>query len=611
AAAESVLLAGTLTSYAGWAGQVAGAQALAKKLLAESARLFERAGLRTKAAEALAELAWCLWRAGDQEVARRLLWKAIAAMGDGADGRGAKAVALLRAGIFEEQSGRLANALKLLRDYAPFFESCNSPVLLGKLRNNLGIVLRRLGEEPGHEDFLDQAVIEYAASSLYFEQAGATRLLAHSENNHGFVLILLGKFGEAAERLELARALFAKLGDRGHAAQVDETRARLLLAEERPEEAVRLATGAVRALAAGGPTTVLAEALITLGKALARTGHPTESRDALGRAMQIAKNVGAPETAGEAALTADEELCEWLDPDGAVELYEFAYSHLEGARHARARMLLRLSRVARMVYAPWRTRNTTPEAPRLWASARRLAASNSPALVVGKEAEARWLLAYYAHALSGRPGRVVVIDCDAIEDESPGPDFFEQAARKAAGGILLLERVECLSKRLQPLLLSFMRDNVGRDDPQAPRRERLAARVVAATSCDLSREAALKLFDASLFDALGGRGPHNAPSAQELEELRLLSECFDAGAFGRPERPGTGLPQVDDNDEDWRVDLEGLVKDLEVKWIRKALVAENGHIGKAAWRLGMHRQTLDGKIKKYPELQEWRTPVIK
>jgi DNA-binding NtrC family response regulator len=328
--------------------------------------------------------------------------------------------------------------------------------------------------------------------------------------------------------------------------------------------------------------------------------------------MHIAERAGARETAGEAALTAVEGLCGWLDPQEAINLYEFAYSRLESGRHARARTLRRLGAVAHTVYAPGRVRNTSTAQPRFWDLARRLAGSNSPALVTGKKAEARLLLAAYAHALSGRPGRFVTIDCDTIEDEIPRPEFIDWAMREAAGGTLFLDRMDELSRHLQLRLHDIISQGFASDASETLPRAQVPARIVAGTSCDLASQVALGCFDAGLFEALGGRGPHQAPAAQELEELRLLSACFDDEAFGRYGRTDRNPPAAND-DEEWKVSLEERVINLEIDLIRKALLASDGHTGDAAKLLGMKRQTLEGKInnRKYQALQEWRTPVVK
>jgi tetratricopeptide (TPR) repeat protein len=603
AAAELLMTAGMIAGILGAAKQTRGAQARAMQFLVESLRLFEHAGLGTKVAQARSEIAWCRWLEGDHEAARQLLNKALAGMGDDADGLKAKALALLRSAIFEEFSGRLVKALALLRDSRPLFDSCDSHVLLGKFHHELGNILLQLGEGPDREDFLDQALIEYTAASFHFEESGATRLLAHSYNNRGLVLTQLREYGEAATSLERALALFTERGDTGYAAQVNDSRARLLLEQGLNEEAETIAAGAVSALEADERPHVLAEALMTLGVALARVGRSTESCAAFGRAMVIARNAGARETAGMAALSAVEELSAWLDPKEARTYYEFADSSLEGVRNALT--LRRLSKAARAAYAPWRARNSSPEPPRLLAAARRLSGNDSPALVTGKSAEARRLLACYAHMLSGRPGPFMVVDCGTIEDESPQPDFFDHIAREATGVTYFLDRVDELSRHLQTRLPCLVGHN-----SETPRRERLAMRIIAGTSRDLSREVALGCFDAGLFEALGGRGPHSAPSAEELEELRLLAGCFDEEAFGRYDRPCVSLPQEGDDGE-WSVSLKECVKNLYFELISKALALEGGCISKAATRLHMKRQTLENIIKKHPELKEWCKPPAK
>jgi len=63
------------------------------------------------------------------------------------------------------------------------------------------------------------------------------------------------------------------LKDSGSIAQVDETRARVLLAQGRNVEAEKVIRSAVRTLEAGGEQALLAEVLTTQGTVLARLGQ--------------------------------------------------------------------------------------------------------------------------------------------------------------------------------------------------------------------------------------------------------------------------------------------------------------------------------------------------
>src|SRR5205085_9583673 len=131
---------------------------------------------------------------------------------------------------------------------------------------------RNLGAVEGRPDYIDQALIEYAAASFHFEQAGHARYQACVENNLGFLFGTIKKFAEAHEHLDHAQALFTSMKDDVHTAQVDDTRAKVLLAEGHVTEAERLVRSAVQTLEKGGEQALLAEALTTYGIALARTG---------------------------------------------------------------------------------------------------------------------------------------------------------------------------------------------------------------------------------------------------------------------------------------------------------------------------------------------------
>src|SRR5260370_636369 len=99
-----------------------------------------------------------------------------------------------------------------------------------------------------------------------------------------------------------------RLKDNVHLAQVDETRARVLLAEGRTVEAEKTCRAAVRRLEKGDELSLLAEALVTHGVALARLHHTEQARAALKRAAEVAEQVGDFESSGMAALTLIEQL---------------------------------------------------------------------------------------------------------------------------------------------------------------------------------------------------------------------------------------------------------------------------------------------------------------
>src|SRR5205085_9669471 len=137
----------------------------------------------------------------------------------------------------------------------------NNNALKGKFHNQFGFVLRNLFSSQQRKDYLDQALIEYAAASFYFEQAKLARHQACVENNLGFLFGTLKNFRKAHEHLDRAQAIFTSLRDLVHLAQVDDARARVLLGEGRVTEAAKIVHAAVEALKDGDEQSLLAEAL--------------------------------------------------------------------------------------------------------------------------------------------------------------------------------------------------------------------------------------------------------------------------------------------------------------------------------------------------------------
>ena len=314
AAAHILLRAGVLTRWIGGDAQLDRAQEVAKDLISESLALFERLGLTESAAEAQTELAECYWREGAVDEARILLKEALARLGDGGE---VKALALLRLALVEDLATRYSEGYRILKENAALFESLENHTLRASFHNELATVYYHLGSAENRDDYLDRALVEYAAASFHLEQAGHARYRAHVENNIGLFFHVLGRNEEAHEHLDRARELFASLGDRIYAAQVDETRARVLLTQGRSAEAERLVRDAAGVFEGAGQQALLAEALTTRGRALTRLDLFEEARSDFARAEDVAAQAGNTEGAGLAALTLLEELAPLL---GAGEL---------------------------------------------------------------------------------------------------------------------------------------------------------------------------------------------------------------------------------------------------------------------------------------------------
>jgi tetratricopeptide (TPR) repeat protein len=322
--------AGALVGWLGSISQIADSQERSKNLLTRSLEIFEKAGQKVKAAEVLGDLALSYWREGAFDEARISLSTALSRLGN--DDRDLKAILLIRAGIVEERTRRLQNAMHFYNEAEPLVESSNDHGLKGSFHAEYGLVFRRLATPENREDYLDRALIEYAAASFHFEQAGNTRYLANVENNLGYLYFTIGRQKDAHKHLDRARHLFLDIKDIGTAAQVDDTRARTLLAEGRAADAERIIKQAIRTLERGGEKAVLAEALTTYGVVLARLGRHARSRELLDRAMEVAELAGDLEGAGRARLSVIEELAPQTPAHELSRNYESAVSLLRNSQ---------------------------------------------------------------------------------------------------------------------------------------------------------------------------------------------------------------------------------------------------------------------------------------
>src|SRR5205085_9855442 len=116
---------------------------------------------------------------------------------------------------------------------------------------------------------------------------------ASIENNLAFLLYKLGRYADAHDHLDRAGVTLIKLNDAGLLAQVDETRARVLIAEKQYRQASKIIAGAINILEQGGESALLADALTVQGIAWARLGGHESSINILRRAASVAEESGA------------------------------------------------------------------------------------------------------------------------------------------------------------------------------------------------------------------------------------------------------------------------------------------------------------------------------
>jgi two-component system, chemotaxis family, chemotaxis protein CheY len=325
--AEVLNRIGAIAGLLGSIEQTEGSQEVAKNLITQSVEIFETLGREAAVAEAQSDLALCYWREASYDEARVTLAAALGRVGD--ESGDLKAMLLVRAGIVELSTQRLHEALRLFNEAAPLLELSEDHTLKGSFHTEFGLIFRHLAAPENREDYLDRALMEYTAASFHFEKAKNGRYLAAVENNLGYLFFTIGRYQEAHNHLNRARQLFTEHRDVGAVAQVDDTRARTLLAEGRFSEAERVVRAAVRTLERGDERGPLNEALITQGIALARQGHHTRASALLARAVDVAESAGNYEGAGRARLSIIEELSEQNSPIELATIFKAAAEGLK------------------------------------------------------------------------------------------------------------------------------------------------------------------------------------------------------------------------------------------------------------------------------------------
>jgi len=308
-AAEVLLRAGVLTGFIGSKHQLAEGQERAKDLIFESLSIFQSLSQKEKITEAQTELALCYWRTGENNEARDLLQEALSRLAVDNDVKGK---AVVRLAIVETVASECEKALSILTDYAPLFQKLDNQTLKGAYHVTLGNVLKNLWETETRTEYLDRALVEYAAASYHFELAEHRNYLANVQNNLGILYFAINRFEEAHQHLDHAHRLLDSLEDVTGVAQVDESRACVFLKQGQVVEAERIVRSAVHTQEQSGRHALLAEALITHGRALARLENYGEALSAFRRAIQLSEHTGDRNRAAEAAFAVFQEMGQHL-----------------------------------------------------------------------------------------------------------------------------------------------------------------------------------------------------------------------------------------------------------------------------------------------------------
>jgi tetratricopeptide (TPR) repeat protein len=268
-----------------------------------------RAGVRNRSPKLTPELALIYWRTGENNEARDLLHEALSLLSIDSD---LKAKTVIRLAVVEFRAARHEKALRILRRHKRLFDKIQNHTLKGSYHDTLGNALEDLSVLKRRADYVDDALIEYAVARLHFEKAGHNFYLAALENNLGMLHFRTNRHDEAHKHLDLARRMFTNLKEVSLVGQVDETRASVFLKQGRIAEAEKAARAAVRIQEKTSRHGLVAEALTTLGRALARLERYGAALSAFQRAISLYERLDCMKRAAEVALAMVQEMREHL-----------------------------------------------------------------------------------------------------------------------------------------------------------------------------------------------------------------------------------------------------------------------------------------------------------
>jgi tetratricopeptide (TPR) repeat protein len=348
ASAEVLMRVGSLSGWLGSLQPVDGAHDFAKALLLRSIAGFKALKLPVKIAEALLALATCYWHVEDFDYASDLLQQALGLACERDEAL--TAVILLNSAIIARAAKEYDHAFDFLASASPLFERIKDDALCGRFHNSFAVALKHRWKEKRDESTLDQALVEFTAASHHLDEAGYKHQSAAALNNLADLLSEAGRFKEAQEYLERAARIFTTLKERVHLAQVEETRARVYLKQGDNRKAERAANISVSILERGPKKSLLAEALITRGRAMSRLGYVEEALRAFLKALSVAEEIGDLKAAQRSVEARLEEIASPACTEANMTCEQALYALEKGLfRHALVQTQGKVTHAARVL----------------------------------------------------------------------------------------------------------------------------------------------------------------------------------------------------------------------------------------------------------------------
>jgi len=309
-AADLLFTAGSLAGGLSSTGRIQKGQKHAEELLSGSIGIFEYLGAKRRAAEGRIELALSYYRQGLFAVSRNSFLKVLRDLKS--EDSELRSLALIRLGVVERHAGHFSESLTRFDEAYPLIQE-GGPLVSGRYYHELGTALQAIALAENRSDFLDRAAHHFKRAFYEFAAIGHHRYAAVVENNHGFLLLKVGRFDEAEVLLVHAQRFFKEFQDAVRTSQVDDTLARLYLATNRLEVSDLASSRAVTCLEASDEEALLAEALTTRGQLFCKLKRHPEARAILEGAWRIAQRCGDSQGASRALLVLFEEMYSQMD----------------------------------------------------------------------------------------------------------------------------------------------------------------------------------------------------------------------------------------------------------------------------------------------------------